>query len=331
MAMKLIFKYILCVLAFLISIVSIYFFAGWAPKPQNIVWGANFSQKHAKDLGLNWKEAYSAALDDLGAKKLKVAVHWDLIEPNKNEYYLMDLEWQVKEAQKRQADLILVIGMKTSRWPECHIPEWAKELEREEQQEQILELLSKLVVRYKNYPNIYAWQVENEALFPFGECPWTDKEFLKKEKALVSQMDPGHKVIISDSGEGSFWIEAAKIGDIVGITTYKKVWIHQFNSYFEYPIPPVFYYRKAQLIKYFFNKEVWSVELQAEPWCPDLLYDCSAEEQKKTMDLEKFQKNIKFAEQTGLSHFYLWGTEWMYWMKTEQNDPSFWNKAKTLF
>lgn len=324
-------KYIIWALIFLLLAVFSYFFIGWAPKSKNIIWGANFSQKHAKDLGLNWRESYIAVLDDLKAKNLKLAVHWDLIEPNKNEYSFIDLEWQVKEAQKRQANLILIIGMKTSRWPECHIPDWAKELSKEEQQEQILELLEKLVLRYKNYSNIYAWQVENEALFPFGDCPWIDKEFLKKEASLVKQLDPGRKTVITDSGEGSFWIESAKIGDIVGITTYRKVWMNEFNSYMEYPLPPVFYYRKAEIIKYFFNKEVWSVELQAEPWCPNLLYDCAAEEQKKTMDLEKFRKNINYAKQTGLDRFYLWGAEWMYWMKTSQNDSSIWDEAKKLF
>jgi hypothetical protein len=324
-------KHIFWATVILLLIVSAYFFVGWAPQPEKIAWGVNFSQKHAKDLGLDWRESYLAILDDLKAKNLRLAAHWDLIEPGKNEYSLADLDWQIEEAQKRQVNLILVVGMKTGRWPECHIPDWAKGLAKEEQQERILELLNELVSRYKNAPDLYAWQVENEALFSFGECPWTDQKFLEKEAALVRKLDPGHPVVISDSGEYSSWFEAAGIGDIVGITTYKKVWMSQLNFYFDYPIPPVFYYRKARLVEALFGKEVWSVELQAEPWCPVLLYDCPAGEQKKTMDLEKFQRNIKFAKQTGLDHFYLWGAEWMYWMKTKQDDSSVWDEAKKLF
>ena len=329
--MNRIIKYIFLVLAVLFLAVFSYFFVGWAPQPEKVVWGVNFSQRHAKDLGLNWRESYLAILDDLKTKNLKLAVDWDLIEPGKDEYYLTDLEWQVKEAEKRQASLILVIGIKTSRWPECHIPDWAKGLAKEEQQKQILEILNRLVLRYKNAPNLLSWQVENEALFSFGECPWIDQEFLEKEAVLVKQLDPNHPVIISDSGEGSLWFKAAKIGDIVGITTYKKVWMSQFNFYFDYPIPPVFYYRKAQLVKTLFGKDVWSVELQSEPWCPVLLYDCPMIEQKKTMNLEKFQSNIKFVKQTGLDHFYLWGAEWMYWMRAKQGDSSIWDEAKKLF
>jgi hypothetical protein len=68
------------------------------------------------------------------------------------------------------------------------------------------------------------WQVENEAFLKFGACPWTDEDFLKKEIAFVKINDPIHKVIVTDSGELSFWIKASQSGaDIVGVTTYKKV------------------------------------------------------------------------------------------------------------
>ena len=121
------------------------------------------------------------------------------------------------------------------------------------------------------------------------------------------------------------------IGDIVGTTLYKKVWFKQIGMYVKYPIPPVFYWRKAQIIKKLFNKKVICVELQAEPFGPKLLYDSPLEEQKKSMNLNQFRENIDFATKTGLDTFYLWGTEWMYWMKEKQNQPEIWNEAKKLF
>ncbi|MFA5746808.1 MAG: hypothetical protein WC926_01900 [Candidatus Paceibacterota bacterium] len=329
--MNKVFKYFFWTSAVIFLIAFVYLFAGWAPEAQKIVWGVNFSQKHAKDLDLDWKEAYVSILDDLKARNLKVSAHWDLIEPKKGNYDFSDMDWQVTEAEKRQAKLILIIGMKTSHWPECHIPEWAKGLSKAGQQEAILAEIREMVLRYKDSPSLYAWQPENEALFPFGECPWTDKEFLKKEAELVRQLDPVHLIEISDSGEGSAWFEAAKIGDVVGVTTYKKTWASQINSYVSYPLPSVFYYRKAQAIKALFKKDVWSVELQAEPWCPVLLYDCPTMEQEKTMNLQALRENIDFAKKAGFDHIYLWGAEWMYWMKTNQNDPALWEEAKKLF
>jgi hypothetical protein len=118
---------------------------------------------------------------------------------------------------------------------------------------------------------------------------------------------------------------------MAGTTMYKKVWFRQLRMYVSYLFPPVFYYRKAQIVKKIFNKKVIVVELQAEPWGPALLYDSSLTEQEKTMNLEQFKYNVEFAKKTGLDTFYLWGSEWWYWMKVKQNNPEIWNEAKKLF
>ncbi|MBI2042657.1 MAG: beta-galactosidase [Candidatus Nealsonbacteria bacterium] len=308
-----------------------YFFWGSAKPAENISWGIVFSQKHAQLLGLDWQETYLALLDELGVKKIKVASYWDLIEKEGGEYDFNDLDWQIHEAAKRNAKILLVIGLKTPRWPECHVPDWDKNSNMETQQGHILNLLEEIILRYKESPVIWAWQVENEPAFPFGICPWTDEEFLKKEINLVKSLDAQRPVIISDSGEFSLWTTAANYGDVVGVTMYRKVWFHQLAQYLTYPFPPVFYQRKALIVQKLFGKEVIVVELQAEPWGPKLLYDVSPEEQKKTMDLEQFMANINFARNSGLREFYLWGAEWWYWMKEKQNEPQIWNEAKKLF
>jgi hypothetical protein len=322
-----------------------YLFIGTPPQAKEINWGVNFSQKHVELLGLNWQECYSALLDDLGTKNIKLATYWDLIEPEEGKYNFEDLDWQIEEAENHQAKVLLVIGMRTPRWPECHIPEWAKNLKKEEQQEKILKLIEKIVLRYRDRVSVGAWQVENEPFFPFGECPWADINFLKKEIKQVQSLDAQKRpVVISDSGEGSFWITAARLGDIVGTTMYKKVWFsfswekrkfpflpEEIGFYVYYPLPPTFYWRKAKLIEKIFDKEVIVVELQAEPWGPKLLYDSPLEEQEKTMNLEQFQKNIEFAKKTGFDQFYLWGAEWWYWLKETQDKPEIWDEAKKLF
>lgn len=175
--------------------------------------------------------------------------------------------------------------------------------------------------------------MENEPFFPFGECPWKiEKEFLEKEINLVKLLDSKKRpVIISDSGEDSFWLKPAKLGDLVGITMYEKVWFKEAKKYIQYPFPPIYYWRKAQLIEKIFKKKVIVIELQAEPWCPKLLYDCSLKEQKKTMDLLQLRKNLEFAKKTGFDGFYLWGSEWWYWMRIKHNHPEFWQEIKKLF
>ena len=58
---KKIFKMIIFFILILFLIFLSYFFIGEAPRAEKINLGVNFSQKHAKDLGLDWKETFSAS------------------------------------------------------------------------------------------------------------------------------------------------------------------------------------------------------------------------------------------------------------------------------
>jgi len=326
------FKMILLILLVIILIIICYFFVGFPKPKKDIIWGVNFSQKQAQNFGMDWKEVYLAILNDLGVRNIKLAIYWDFIEKEEGKYYFDDLDWQIQQAEEKGAKLLLVLGMKVPRWPECHQPRWAENQKSNIKNQKLLEYVEKIVNRYKNSPAVWAWQAENESFFSFGECPEFDKGLFEKEIALVRALDSQKRpVIISDSGEFSLWYRAAKYGDIIGVTIYKKAWFSEFKSYINYPFPPVFYQRKAQLIKNIFGKDVICVELQAEPWGPKLLYDLPLEEQEKTMNLEQFQKNIEFAKKTGLKEFYLWGAEWWYWNKEKQNKPEIWQEAKKLF
>jgi len=325
-------KIILIVLFVLILVILGFFFVGSSPIQEKQTFGVNFSQKHAQSLGLDWKETYTALVEDLGVKDIKIASYWDLIELEDGKYDFRDLDWQLEVAEGKGVNVMLVLGMRTPRWPECHLPEWAKGLDKGKQQEEILELIREIILRYKDFDAISIWQVENEPFFPFGECVWSDPEFLKKEVALVKSLDPKTRpVLISDSGEGSFWFRASSIGDVVGTTMYRKVWVWQLKTYVTYPLLPVFYWRKAQIIDKLFNKEVICVELQAEPWGPELLYTSPLSEQEKTMNLERFQNIVSFAKKTGLKKFYLWGAEWWYWMKEINGQGDIWEEAGKLF
>jgi len=311
-----------------------YFFIAKAKKQENIIWGVNFSQAQAEFLKLDWKEVYLAVLEDLGVKNIKLLTRWDWVEGKKDDFYFNDIDWQIGEAEKNNAKLIYVVGMKSGRWPECHLPEWTSGLPKKEQQDHILTYIKEVVLRYKENSAIVAWQAENEPLYRFGICPWYDRNFLRKEVELIKSLDPARPIIISDSGEQSLWIDVAKIGDIVGTTLYRKVWVgitDNIGFYFTFPLSPKSYNIKAEIIKKLFGKKVINVELQAEPWFPDLFKETPLEEQGKTMNLEQFRKNIIYAEHTGFDEFYFWGTEWWYWMKETQNRPEIWNEAKSLF
>ena len=327
----------LTVIFILLAIVFCYFFIGKAKEQKNITWGIDFSQMQAESLKLDWKQTYLAILDSLGAKNIKLHTQWDWIEGKKEKYFFNDIDWQISQAKQRNAKVIYVVGMKTGRWPECHIPDWANGLPKQQQQEELLKYIKEVILRYKNNNTVLAWQVENEPFFNFGQCPgwyYSDKNFLKQEVNLVKSLDPSRQVIVSDSGEQSMWLSPAKIGDIVGITMYREVWFHIIDGIgfnVDFFLPPVAYSRKAQIIKKMFGKNVICIELQAEPWASEPFSEISLDEQAKTMSFDKFKKNVEYAKRTGLDTFYFWGAEWWYWMKEKQNQPEIWNEAKTLF
>lgn len=325
-------KYIIWILLGLGIIFIAYFFVGFANPAKNMTWGVNFSVKQAEFLKLDSKETYLAILKDLGAKNIKISVYWDLIEKEKGVYDFSELDWQMKEAEKNNANVILAVGMKVPRWPECHLPTWARDLNKDEQQAEILNMLQEVVSRYKDSSSLSMWQVENEPLLKFGACPWIDEEFLKKEVSFVKSLDSKHKIIITDSGELSMWLKASQAGgDVIGVTTYKKVWQQQVHTYMSYVFPPVYYNRRADIVKNFYNQKVIGVELQAEPWCANSIMNSSLEEQEKTMNLKQFKNNVQFAKDTGIDTFYFWGAEWWYYMKKNYNDSSIWDEAKKLF
>jgi len=327
---------IIILIFFLVGFCYLYF--GKTHVSKGIIWGVDFSQSQAEYLKINWKEVYLSIIQDLGVKNIKLHTNWNWVEGKKDNYYFDDIDWQIKQAEQKGVKIIYVIGMKTGRWPECHIPLWVNNLSEQDQQKELIKYINQVVKRYKDSKAIIYWQVENEPLFKFGECPewyYQNKDFLKEEVALVKSLDPSRKVIISDSGEQSTWFNAAEIGDIVGITMYRNVWAHVTNNLgfnLNYAIlNPATYMRKAQIIQKVFGKNVVCIELQAEPWSAKPLMQASVEEQLKSMNLSIFKQDVEFAKSTGLDKFYFWGVEWWYWMKTTQNQPAIWNEAQKLF
>jgi len=307
-----------------------YYFIGFSKPSEDIEWGVNYSVKQAEFLKLDSKQTYLALLDDLKVKNIKISVHWDLIEKEEGNFDFSELDWQMQEAEKRGVEVILAIGMKTPRWPECHLPDWTRNMNKADQQDRILRMLSVVVNRYKNNPALTGWQVENETFLKFGACPWIDPSFLRKEVKFVKEIDKNRPVIITDTGELSLWLRSAAIGDIVGVTTYKTVWQDKLNFYFSYKFPAIYYERRAKLVN-FLGKEVIGTELQAEPWCKQSIMNASVDEQMVTMSLSQFRENIDFAKRTGIKTFYFWGAEWWYWMKENQNHPEYWEEVRHLF
>ncbi len=314
---------------------SILFFVLWlsAGLPRHNpdqVWGVNFSPYQAEYLGLNWKAAFTALLDDMKVRHFRIGSYWNHIEPEPYKLDFSDVNYQIEEAAKRDAKIILVVGMKTPRWPECHLPDWAKKLTDEEVRERVLGLVAAEVVNAAKYKNIVAWQVENEPFLRiFGFCPYLGEEVVAKEIDMVRQLDPLQRpVVVTEAGELSTWVRAGKLADVLGISLYRVVQ-NDYIGYAWYPWGPSFYYRHADLLKPLIQKVIVT-ELQVEPWMAKDFYQYSRVELNELFNLKMFEDSISVARGTGFGQVYLWGVEYFYWLK-QHNDPVLWDRAKQLF
>ncbi len=296
------------------------------------VYGVSFSRFHSDELGLDWKETYLAILNDLGVRNFRFSAHWPLTEPEEGKFNFEELTFQIKEAEKKNASVILAVGRRLPGWPECHEPTWLKQGDKSYKQEKILKYIEAVVNRYKRSPAIKYWQVENEAFLTFfsrSACGELDKEFLQREIDFVRSLD-SRPILITDSGEFGTWLPAYRRGDVFGTSLYLYIWNHKLGP-LRYPIAPAFFRIKRNIIRLLGGpKESIVIELSAEPWLLQPILKTPIDVQQERMGIDKFNTMIEFSGKTGFDKFYLWGAEWWYWMKKQGNDEH-WNRAKEIF
>ncbi len=295
--------------------------------------GVTFSQPQATGIGLDWREAYNALLQDLGVRELRLSAYWDVIEPEDDGFDFSTLDYQMDQAQKYDAQVILSIGRKVPRWPECHIPKWAQALPEPAQQDKVLEMLPVVIERYKDHPALRMWQLENEPLLEFGICPLEDRDFFAEEEALLRSLDPDHLILVTDSGELNSWLGASKYGDILGTTMYRTVFSErtQKHFYYDYIFPAWGYRFKARYVDLFRGKDVLISELQGEPWGAAPFVDMTEAEREQAFSIDRFKTLRAFALRTQLPEAYWWGVEYWYWEKEVKGDSRYWDYAKTIF
>jgi len=291
--------------------------------------GVTFSTKFCAELGLDWKEVYLAIIDDLKVKEIRLPIYWDEVEKEKGVYDFSDYDYILQEGAKRNVKFIVNIGWRLPRWPECHAPEWAGAKSLAMTQARTMQMLETVVNHYKDNKAIAVWQLENEPFFDaFGVCPQSDENFFKRELDLVKKID-NRPIMVSATGELSWWNKEAKYGDFFGTTVYRVVWGKQ-TGYFRYPIPALFYRLKADLagIK---PQNRYIIELQAEPWVPNgnMVY-LDPREANKSFNIDQFRANLQYAININFNKAYLWGVEWWYYQYKEGN-KNYWELARTLF
>jgi len=291
--------------------------------------GLSFNQKHAAALGLDWRQVYTAMLDDLQPKYVRIAAMWSEVEKTQSVFDFRDVDFMMDEAGKRGVKVLLVVGQKAPRWPECHVPDWLDTASLEAKT-YLQGYLAETVNRYQTHSALELWQVENEPFirFRFGECRSYRPEYLSDEISLVRSLDQEHRIMVTDSGELSTWHRAISAGDLFGTTMYRIVRTPS-GKIFTYDWLPAAYYRLKARIYRRPLAEVYISELQAEPWFThNNPLTASLAEQERTMNPERFVQHLEYARRTGFPRAYLWGVEWWYFMRENYGESRYWDLAR---
>ncbi|MDP2631714.1 MAG: hypothetical protein Q8P30_03025 [Candidatus Uhrbacteria bacterium] len=290
--------------------------------------GVTFSNVYAMEILDDWKGAYSKMLNDLGVKSLRLPVYWSQIESTEGVYSFDDLDWMMEEAVLHNVNVTLVVGVKVPRWPECFIPDWAEGYEKDYLRAEATRFVRDVVLRYRTNTALERWQIENESLFYFGECPLPDLLRIEEETELVRSLDKDNEIQLTTSGEQGFWAFRASFAEVIGASLYRVVW-NEIFGYIVFPYRPELY-SLQRLVTSTLTDKVVIAELQAEPWLHKDTGLGDTEALYAAFTAEDLFENVKFAKRTGTDEIFLWGVEWWYYL-LEQGDDRLWNAAREVF
>jgi hypothetical protein len=294
-----------------------------------------FSPRFARSLGLHAPSAYVKMLDELGVRRVRLPVYWDEVELSPDRYDFSELDHFLTVARARNIQVLLSLGYKQPRWPECFPPSWAADFPVEQLQARLLKFVQAVVRYARSYRNIVMWQLENEPLDRFGECGNFEAltpEFLADEIAALRSLDD-RPVLITRSGEWADWITPMSLsGPYFGVSLYRAVWVPHLGLW-RIPLPPWHYPLKDRLTRLILGKEGETIisELQAEAWFGNAhLRDVHPAVQEREFPPATITENLTYARRTQFGHVYLWGVEWWLWME-EQGYPEYVQTARQVF
>jgi hypothetical protein len=144
--------------------------------------GVSFIPDYAQSLGVDPQKTMDALLG-IGVRHFRLVSYWSDMEQTPGKYDFSQLDWEFQKAEKAHAKVILTVGLRQPRWPECHAPGWVDISKPQNRwQPQLETFMKKVIDRYKDSPSLQKYQLENEYfLAGFGYCPNKDRQRLLEE------------------------------------------------------------------------------------------------------------------------------------------------------
>ncbi len=341
----------LCVIAIAYSKDAILQWTVAAPgRSPDLQIGTTFIKINAEHLGLDWRSAYQELITDIGIKQIRIPIFWDQLEREPGKFDWADLDWQMQEAAKANAQVMLVVGHRVPRYPECYAPGWTKGLDDAAFKRSLFTMTETVVKHYRDHPALSAWQVENEPLAKILGKIWGDGacreigHLVREEVQLVRRLaegrwsttdgrsSDGRRIPIVVTYANAPW-PAAQLrktlefdSDVVAMTLFNKLYFRSpvFTGYVEmFKLGPIatlrLGYQRSVIVKN--QQELWIAEMQAEPWGPEGPYKFDRpEDADVTMNPVRLRQTWDYAVNGGARRIYLWGAEW--WLSERNHGRS---------
>jgi hypothetical protein len=287
-------------------------------------YGCTFSPKQLIQLGLDPIESLHA-ICTWPITYIRVGCYWDEIQPNQHKFEFEEIKSYLKIIKQANKKAVIVVGMKSPRWPEFHIPEWCSSLNEEQLQLETLKFIKSVIKELKNHKEISHWQIENE---PFDESGRDNKklsnDFIEQEIKLAKSLDrtngqprPCIVTIWANDTISRQTLEKTaqnSSADIIGLDIYYKVYLASLFGKHFYRGPQFSNNQIKNLISKI-NKPIWITELQAEPW------EKSAEhyqaDQPLSMSLPLLKENLNNVTKLNPKVILFWGVEYWLWRQSQ--------------
>ena len=320
--------------------------------------GTSFSPLHATYLGLDWRDAYRR-LEAMHFKVIRLSAYWDQVESDG----YGQLDWLMNESRASGQPVVLSVGMKGVGWPEFYIPPDFTPTTAEGGDvgadpvltAGVLDFIQATVARYRDHPELVAWQVENEPLNPAGPHRWyIGRQLLARELAAVKVADAGRPAIVSAFGHFNMLFDHASnrsgfslgslLGfdsataesqsltvldrrDILGLDLYTEIgysFLGQDGVSHAGPdwAAKAGHWRGLAASQ---GKRAWITEAQAEPW------EASIDSYGDPRSTLATDINTRFdsIRAQGFGTILLWGSEYWLW-KADNGDPSWLDSVKGI-
>ena len=314
----------------------------------NPAYGVDFSCRQAEWLGEDCHQAFTAIIEQLHVRHVRLSAYWDELEPAPGVYDFSSLDWQVAEAAQNGVGVTLTVGMKAQRSPEYYLPNWVRAGQKipagsspaanPRVAAATLDFVRAVVAHEAGQPAIEVWQVENEPFVHFWHTAhdWSlPQAFVAREAATIRAADPERRpLLITDASwlrTDTTWKRILKTADIVGEAIYTKRQRGPIGGIYLWPfklgpltpnLPGQAHAAERQ------GKALWISELQAEPFeAPWVDIRSSKGCTYPSMSPSLLKQNLQLADRSGAQRVYLWGSEWWYYCLTIHHDAGLWQVA----